>query len=131
MIFFTSNCGPFPPHQKVLHSTTRREGVECSFAVRRIIVICSLVRILGLGALGQATSDHAADSAEIVIPFPLKVLGFRWRSTVGRSWSSMHKLQVSLRKSGRQRYSSASLIWPREGTLRPRRFGQKSVALGP
>ena len=63
MTISTSTSDSFPPHQEVLRPAIRIDGVGYSSAVRRVIVICSIVGILGLGALGQATGEHAADSA--------------------------------------------------------------------
>jgi len=60
----TSNL--FPPPQKVWPPAIRMDGLRYLSALQRSIVIGSLLGILciGLGALGQATNEHAAESAQ-------------------------------------------------------------------
>jgi small-conductance mechanosensitive channel len=63
MTVSTFTSGFFSPGQKVLRRTARKDGVAWSSAVRRIMVICGLVGILGSDAFAQAASEHAADSS--------------------------------------------------------------------
>ena len=125
MIIFTSACGVFPSHLKVLQSAICKHGVRWSFAVRRIIAICSLAGILGPGSLA---ADSSQDNQSIAAENPGAAVEID-----GRPILVVYAHFAGFTPQERAAAIEQRIIdlGKRRDTLRPKRFVGKSVVRGP